>query len=213
MQTIFYSSPLIEHVYRSRPPSAAATIPLYLAYPTPRPSLIYLSESLPPVSVFSITHGNLLFLALSEVDSEPLLILEFLHRVVDALEVFIGAPLFAHKVQAHYDVVAQLLNEMCDAGIVCNTEPNALQEVIQVPGWMGKLLGGVGLSGFVLFPGFFFFFFALILIRLLLDLQHRYLGIRTLQSSHCLLPMLHRVLLSLGGSRMCAIRPTSYMSI
>ncbi|BDD55546.1 hypothetical protein MAP00_001051 [Monascus purpureus] len=36
---------------------------------------------------------------------------------------------------------------MCDAGIVCNTEPNALQEVVDIPGWMGRLLGGVGLSG------------------------------------------------------------------
>ena len=75
------------------------------------------------------------------------MVLEFLHRVVDALEVFVGPPLFAHKLQSHYDVIAQLLNEMCDAGIVCNTEPNALQEVVEMPGWMGKFLGGVGLSG------------------------------------------------------------------
>lgn len=73
--------------------------------------------------------------------------LEFLHRVVDVLEAFVGAPLLSTKLQAHYDVVAQLLNEMCDAGIVCNTEPNALEEVVQKPGWMGKFLGG--LSGWV----------------------------------------------------------------
>lgn len=101
------------------------------------------------MTVFSIVHSNLLFLALSEVDSEPLLVLEFLHRVIDVLEIFVGAPLLSTKLQAHYDVVAQLLNEMCDAGIVCNTEPNALQEVVEIPNWMGKLLGGVGLSGWV----------------------------------------------------------------
>lgn len=122
-------------------------LPLYLAHSPPRPSLLYIPNITPPVTVFSIVQSNLLFLALSEVDTEPLLALEFLHRVVDVLEDFVGAPLLSSKLQANYDVVAQLLHEMCDAGIVCNTEPNALQEVVEMPGWMGKLLGGVGLPG------------------------------------------------------------------
>lgn len=100
------------------------------------------------MTVYSTVQSGLLFLALSEVDTEPLLVLEFLHRVVDALEDFVGTPLLSTKIQANYEVVAQLLHEMCDAGIVCNTEPNALQEVVEMPGWMGKLLGG--LSGSVL---------------------------------------------------------------
>ncbi|OJJ49236.1 hypothetical protein ASPZODRAFT_150158 [Penicilliopsis zonata CBS 506.65] len=142
-----YSAPIVEHVYRSRPPSAASILPLYKAHPAPRPSLVYLPNAAPPVTVFSITHSNLLFLAVSEVEAEPLLVLEFLHRVIDVLEEFVGAPLLASKLQSSYDVVAQLLNEMCDAGIVCNTELNALQEVVEVEGWMGKLLGGVTLPG------------------------------------------------------------------
>ncbi|PLN84043.1 putative AP-3 adaptor complex subunit MU [Aspergillus taichungensis] len=140
-------NPLVEQVYRSRPPSAAAILPLYQAHPAPRPSLLYIPDALPPVTVFSIVQSNLLFVALSEVDTDPLLALEFLHRAVDVLEEFIGAPLLSSKLQANYDVAAQLLNEMCDGGIVCNTELNALQEVVQMPGWMGKLLGGVGLAG------------------------------------------------------------------
>ncbi|RMJ23432.1 hypothetical protein PHISP_05685, partial [Aspergillus sp. HF37] len=135
------------HVYRSRPPSAAAILSLYLAHPAPRPPLLYFPDLSPPVTVFSIVESNLLFLALSEVDTEPLLVLEFLHRVVDVLEDFVGAPLLSSKIQANYDVIAQLLHEMCDGGIVCNTEPNALQEVVEMPGWMGKLLGGVGFAG------------------------------------------------------------------
>ncbi|EHA26765.1 hypothetical protein ASPNIDRAFT_51829 [Aspergillus niger ATCC 1015] len=140
-------NPIVEQVYRSRPPSASAILPLYNAYAAPRPSLIYFPNTTPPVTVFSVVQSNLLFLALSEVDTEPLLALEFIHRVVDVLEDFVGAPLLSTKIQANYDVVAQLLHEMCDAGIVCNTEPNALQEVVEMPGWMGKLLGGVGLPG------------------------------------------------------------------
>lgn len=84
---------------------------------------------------------------MTEVDTEPLLVLEFLHRVVDVLEDFVGAPLLSTKIQANYDVVAQLLHEMCDGGIVSNTEPNSLQEVVEVPGWMGKLLGGISVPG------------------------------------------------------------------
>lgn len=72
--------------------------------------------------------------------------LEFIHRVIDALEEFVGAPLLPIKIQNNYDIVAQLMHEMCCGGLVCNTEPNALREVINVPGWMDKLLGGVGLQ-------------------------------------------------------------------
>ena len=61
------------------------------------------------------------------------------------LEEFLGAPLLASRIEGAYDVVAQLLGEMCDAGIVCNTEPNALRDDVEVAGWVGKLLGGVGL--------------------------------------------------------------------
>ena len=98
--------------------------------------------------LFSIVHSNLLFLSPISTDTEPLFVLEFLHRVIDVLEEFIGAPLLASKIEGSYDVVAQLLGEMCDAGSVCNTEPNALRDDVEIPGWMGKLLGGVGLPGY-----------------------------------------------------------------
>lgn len=62
-------------------------------------------------------------------------------------EDFLGAPLLGEKIENNYDIVAQLLVEMCDAGVVYNTEPNALRESVDVPGLMGKLLGGVGLPG------------------------------------------------------------------
>ena len=71
--------------------------------------------------------------------------IEFVHRVIEVLEDFLGAPLLASKIEGSYDVVAQLLGEMCDAGNVCTTEPNALRDDVEVAGWMGKLLGGVGL--------------------------------------------------------------------
>jgi AP-3 complex subunit mu len=140
-----HSSPILSHVYASRPLSASHLLPLYLDHPAPRPNLLYLPNTNPPTLVFSLTHGNLLFLLTSSSDLEPLLALEFLHRVVDVLEEFVGAPLLATKIETNYDVVAQLLTEMCDAGIISTTEPNALRDVVEVEGFMGKLLGNLNL--------------------------------------------------------------------
>jgi len=61
------------------------------------------------------------------------------------LEDFLGAPLLASKIEAHYDVVAQLLSEMVDGGIIAVTEPNALRDVVEAPSVLKSLLGGVGL--------------------------------------------------------------------
>ena len=77
-----------------------------------------------------------------------MLALECLHRIVDVLEEFIGSPLLA-KVENSYDVVAQLLNEMCDAGAVSTTEPNALRDLVEVEGFLGKLLGGINIPGYI----------------------------------------------------------------
>ncbi len=120
---------------------------LYREHPTPRPALIHLPNVNPPTILFSLLHANLLFLSPVSTEIEPLFVLEFLHRVVDVFEEFVGAPLLASKIEGAYDVVAQLLGEMCDAGIVCSTEPNALRDDVDMPGWMGKLLGGVGIPG------------------------------------------------------------------
>ncbi|MCJ1311854.1 hypothetical protein MMC25_005527 [Agyrium rufum] len=138
---------ILEHTYRSRPASTRQILPHYLSHASPRPSLIYVPEINPPTTIFSLAEGNVYFLVPSSVDTEPLFVLEFLRRVVDVLEEYLGSPLLAHKIESNYDVVAQLLGEMCDAGALCNTEPNALRDVVQTAGWVGKLLGGVGLPG------------------------------------------------------------------
>lgn len=144
-----HRNPILSHVYAGRPLSASHLLPLYLEHPSPRPNLIYLANTNPPTLVYSLTHGNLLFLATSTSDIEPLLVLEFLHRVIDVFEDFLGAPLLAVKIENNYDIVAQLLTEMCDAGMISTTEPNALREVVEIEGWVGKLLGSITLPGFV----------------------------------------------------------------
>ncbi|KAL5889783.1 hypothetical protein ACKVWC_005011 [Pyricularia oryzae] len=139
---------ILSHTYTGRPLSATHLLPLYLdSHPEPRPSLIYLPNTNPATLVFSLTHANVLLLATASREVEPLLALEFLHRVVDAFEEFLGAPLTAQRIEAAYDVAAQLLTEMCDAGIVATTEPNALRDLVEVEGLLGKLLGGLTLPG------------------------------------------------------------------
>lgn len=110
--------------------------------------MINLPEVNPPTVLFSLLHSDLLFLSTASTDVEPLFILEFLHRIIDVFEEFIGGPLLGSRIESSYDVVAQLLSEMCDAGSVCNTEPNALRDDVDIPGWMDKFLGGVGLPGY-----------------------------------------------------------------
>ena len=143
------SEPILEHVYSARPPLAKALLSQYLAHPLPRPSLLYLPDASPPTTVYSIFHAPLLILCPSRSDAQPFAVLEFLHRVIDVFEDFLGAPLLSAKIESNYDVVAQLLSEMCDGGIICNTEANALRENVEVSGVIGKLFTQVGLPGYV----------------------------------------------------------------
>lgn len=140
-----HHTPLLEHTYNGRPASSSALLPLYLAHPTPRPSLVYLPATNPATLLYSLVQDQLLFLAPCATDTAPLQVLEFLHRVADVLEDYLGAPLLATKIEANYHVVAQLLNEMVDGGIISCTEPNALRDLVDAPSLIKSLLGGVGL--------------------------------------------------------------------
>ncbi|KAK4991738.1 hypothetical protein LTR50_001555 [Elasticomyces elasticus] len=145
MSAIEALKPILEHVYTGHPPSASTLLPLYLAHPSPRSSLIYLPSTNPPTLLFSVLQDRLLFFSPCSVDTDPLFVLEFIHRVADALEEFLGSPLLASKIENSYDVVAQVLAEMCDGGSINTTEANVLRDVVETSTWMGKLLGGVGL--------------------------------------------------------------------
>jgi AP-3 complex subunit mu len=136
---------VLSHIWTGRPPSAQVLLPLFTAHPEPRPSLIYESSTNPPTLVHSIVEDRLLYLCPTSNDTDPLIVLEFLHRIVDVFEDFLGTPLLASKISSSYDVIAQLLSEMCDSGAVATTEPNALRDLVEAPSWMNKLLGGVGL--------------------------------------------------------------------
>lgn len=141
-----FSTLLFDHVYTNRPPPPSTVLPLYLQHAAPRPSIIYLTSTNPPSILFSVIQDNLLLLSPASSDIEPLLVLEFLHRVADALEEFLGSPLIATKLSANYDIVGQVVAEMADAGVVCQGEANALRDVVETgPGVLKNLLGNVGI--------------------------------------------------------------------
>ena len=139
---------ILEHIYCSRPPSARAVLTALKGHPLPHPRLLYLPEL--HITVISTVYASLLFLCPHSTDVQPLAILEFIHRVIEVFEDFLGSPLLPSKIEENYDVVAQLLGEMCDGGVICNTETNALREVVEIPGLIGKFFTQVGLPGYSL---------------------------------------------------------------
>ena len=146
--TKMLSALLLDYVYTSAPPPPPVILPLYLQHASPRPSLLYLPSLGPHSLLFSMIQDNLLFLSPCSSDIEPLLVLEFLHRVADALQEFLGSPLLAGKITASYDVVAQVVSEMADAGVIAHSEPNALRDTVETgPGVLKNLLGSLGAPG------------------------------------------------------------------
>ncbi|KAI1608741.1 Adaptor complexes medium subunit family-domain-containing protein [Exophiala viscosa] len=142
-----HRNPVLEHIYTGRPPSAQVLIASYTSRPSPRPAVLQLADVAPPVTVYSISHSSLLIIAVAAKDAQSLAILDFLHRLVDIFEDFLGSPLLTTKIEENYEIVAQILGEVCDGGIICNTEPNALRESVEVSSGLGKFLTHVGLPG------------------------------------------------------------------
>ncbi|RMZ90629.1 hypothetical protein DV736_g2129, partial [Chaetothyriales sp. CBS 134916] len=137
---------VLSHIYALRPPSPTDVAARLETLPSPVPALVYLADLLPPTTVHTLNHAGLLLCITSSRDGSSLALLAFLQRVADIFEDFLGSPLLATNIESNYSVVAQLLTEMCDGGIICNTEPNALHEQVDTSsGLVNKLLNQVGI--------------------------------------------------------------------
>ena len=66
-------------------------------------------------------------------ETQPLLVIEFLHRVFDILEEYIGS-VEENTIKENFSTVYQLLEEMMDFGYPLTTEPNALKAMIKPSG-------------------------------------------------------------------------------
>ncbi|KAK5086826.1 hypothetical protein LTS08_007239 [Lithohypha guttulata] len=137
---------ILDHIYNGRPPKASELRASFYSHTAPQPAVLYLSDLNPPTTAYSVRHANLVLIAICSVETAALAILEFLRKITDILEDFLGSPLLSQKIEENYEVVAQILAEVCDAGIICNTEPNALRESVEVSSTLGKLFQQVGIS-------------------------------------------------------------------
>lgn len=138
---------ILEHFYSSRPPTAKDLLgEIRRHFPTP-PTIFRSSTLNPPTTVYTTSYGTLLLACTSSREVPPQAIIDFLQRVVDVFEDLLGSPLISTKIEENYEVIAQLLVEMCDGGVISNTEGNALREQVEVASNLGRLFAQVGLPG------------------------------------------------------------------
>ncbi|KAG9306556.1 hypothetical protein G9A89_004753 [Geosiphon pyriformis] len=105
-------------------------------------------EELTPVlsmSKYQLVHiqrSNLTFLSPVSSEVDPLMVLEFQHRIVDILTEYLGE-VSENTIKDNFDIVYQLLEEMMDYGYPLTTEPNALKDMIVPPTIMNKVISQV----------------------------------------------------------------------
>lgn len=96
------------------------------------------AQDVPPVLsmskyyIMNVLRNGLFFLAAVESEVPALFLAEFIHRIVDVLELYLGAVDEA-RITANFSTVYQVLEEIADDGIPLLSEPNALVDVIKPP--------------------------------------------------------------------------------
>jgi AP-3 complex subunit mu len=107
------------------------TVPPVMEAPESEQGTLYL---------FSVVRDNLYYLAVGPAETQPLLILTFLHRMADIFVEYFGDPADESAIKNNFSTVYQLLEEMVDYGWPLTTEPNALKAMIRPPTVMSRLL-------------------------------------------------------------------------
>lgn len=101
-------------------------------------------EEVPPIMftskyyLISIRRDDLFVVSSVKDDMSPLLIIEFMHRVVDVFVDYFGA-VDEMSIKDNFSTCYQLLEEMMDNGYPLTTEPNALKSMIMPPTVFGKV--------------------------------------------------------------------------
>ncbi|KAI9071491.1 hypothetical protein K1719_046534 [Acacia pycnantha] len=92
--------------------------------------------------LFQVFRDGITFLACTQVEMPPLMGIEFLCRVADILNDYLGG-LNEDLIKDNFVIVYELLDEMIDNGFPLTTEPNILQEIIAPPNIVSKMLSVV----------------------------------------------------------------------
>lgn len=92
--------------------------------------------------MISIQRGNVYLVAACKQETQPLFVIEFLHRVVDTFQDYF-AECSESIIKENYVVVYELLDEMLDNGFPLATESNILKELIKPPNILRTLANTV----------------------------------------------------------------------
>uniref|UniRef100_A0A7S4JY63 MHD domain-containing protein n=1 Tax=Paramoeba aestuarina TaxID=180227 RepID=A0A7S4JY63_9EUKA len=92
--------------------------------------------------LFHIYAKELYFLTTVQQDTPPLLVIEFLYRVVDVFVDYFDV-VSEKTIKENFVTVYQILEEMMDNGFPFTTEPNVLKEMIAPPSIMKSLTSTV----------------------------------------------------------------------
>jgi AP-3 complex subunit mu len=103
------------------------------------------SQDVPPVLptskyyLFNVLRGGVFVLVAVAKEVPALLVTEFVHRIIDVLELYLGT-VSERSLTAHFTTVYQVLEEMMDSGIPLMSEPNALIDVVRPPKGIGQFV-------------------------------------------------------------------------
>ncbi|KAL1919318.1 uncharacterized protein VTP21DRAFT_2011 [Calcarisporiella thermophila] len=112
------------------------------------PSLSASLEAFSPVTMtqkhnlLHVYRDGMVWLCPVEKEVDPLMVFEFLHRIIDILAEYLGE-VNEVTVKDNFVVVYQLLEEVMDNGYPLTTEPNALKEMILPPTIMNRVMNSV----------------------------------------------------------------------
>jgi AP-3 complex subunit mu len=106
-------------------------------------------EEMPPVVhttkyyLVSIYREGMFFVGTTTVETNPLGIIEFLHRMFDTFESYFE-DVTETNIKDNFSTVYQLLEEMMDFGYALTTEPNALKLMIKPPSVLARVAQALG---------------------------------------------------------------------
>mmetsp|Transcript_14639 Transcript_14639/g.35362 ORF Transcript_14639/g.35362 Transcript_14639/m.35362 type:complete len:472 (+) Transcript_14639:269-1684(+) len=88
--------------------------------------------------IFHITRGEITYIATTETETEPLMVVEFLTQLHTVLKAYFSE-VTESVLQEHHVTLYQLLDEMLDSGIPVNTHPGGLKVLVPPPNLLNRV--------------------------------------------------------------------------
>jgi len=92
---------------------------------------------------FSLTRGEVTYIATCSRETSPLMAIEFLSQLYDVLKAYFGDNVTEAVLQEHHVTLYQLLDEMLDSGIPVNTHPGGLKVLVPPPNLYNRVTSTV----------------------------------------------------------------------